>query len=66
MIDDSIQKNVEITLSKDKNLNTSESNELNSKDIEKPLNTNYNSQNLFTKLSLKTLFFDSIKILIFF
>ena len=56
MIDDSIQKNVEITLSKDKNLNTSESNELNSKDIEKPLNTNYNSQNLFTKLSLKTLF----------
>ena len=56
MIDDSIQKNVEITLSKDKNLNTSELNELNSKDIEKPLNTNYNSQNLFAKLSLKTLF----------
>ena len=55
MIDDSIQKNVEITLSKDKNLTASESNEINSKDIEKPLNKNYNTQNFFTKISVNAL-----------
>ena len=55
MIDDTIQKNVEITLSKDKNLTASESNEINSKDIEKPLNKNYNTQNFFTKISVNAL-----------
>ena len=54
MIDDTISKNVEVTLSKDKNINTLESN-IDSKDIEKPLNTNYNSQNIFAPITIKSI-----------
>ena len=55
MIDDTISKNVEITLSKDKNISTIQSN-IDSKDIEKPLDINYNTENVFSQITLKSLF----------